>query len=84
MEDIKECITDVWKEKFMPTKASAEPHVDAKKEFGSAKSLKRKSIRKDMKKAKGHIVRASTCHLKMLIMEVGMHWQACDDLKPKH
>ena len=83
MEDIEEYVTDTWKDKDMPTKVSTEPPADATDKVGTAKALKQKSFRKDMKKAKAHMVRVSKDYLKRLIMEADTPYQAYAALKTK-
>ena len=58
--------------------------ADAVDEVGTANSLKQKEFRKETKKAKAHMVRASNDYLKRLIMEVDTPYQACNDLKTKN
>ena len=53
----------------MPTKVSTESPSYAKDTGDETKTLKKKLIRKDMKKAKAHIVRASKDYPRRLIME---------------
>jgi len=84
MEDIEEYVTEAWKGRDMPTKESAEPPADTTDTEGTAKALKQKRIRKDMKKGKAHMVQESKDYPKRLIMEADTPYKAHTALKTKY
>ena len=80
MEDIEEYVTNAYKGNDMPSKEETIP-VDTNdaNEIDMCKKLK--IVRKEMKKAKAHMVRVTKDFPKRLVMEAETPYEAYDGVK---
>ena len=85
MNDLEEYATDEWKGKDMPTKAST-VLLDTDKGDSDKVTLatENKLVRKEMKKAKAHMVRVTKEYPKRLVMDATTPYEAYIALKTKY
>ena len=69
MDDIEEYVTDAWSGKPMPTKVETEYDENETNKKTIELAKKNKVVRKEMKKAKAHMVKVTKEYPKRLIME---------------
>ena len=78
MDDMKEYATDSYKKVTMPTKADTEYDDDDDEKDNKVieKAKKNKLIRKEMKKAKAHMVKVTKGYANRLVMEAEMPYKS--------
>ena len=82
MEDLEEYLTIEYKDFVIPTKESGETDSVSTTEIELAK--KNKLVRKEMKKAKAHMVKVTKDFPKRLVMEATTPYEAYAALKTKY
>ena len=82
MDDIEEYVTEEYKDVDMPDKDSAD--TEGKVGDDLATAIKDKRIRKEMKKAKAHMVRVSKGYPQRLALEASTPYKAYKALKEKY
>ena len=85
MNDLEGYTTEDWKGKDMPTKASTIlPDVEKSDTAKTTLAAENKLVRKEMKKAKSHMVRVSKDYPKCLVMDAETPYEAYVALKTKY
>ena len=86
MNDLEEYVTDEWKDKDMPTKISADlTRIKDKTKLDEVATCdKNKLYRKEMKKAKAHMVKVTKGYAKRLVMDAKTPYEAYSALKKKY
>ena len=84
MDDIEEYVTDAWSSVPMPSKLATEYDDDEADKKVIYLAKKNKIIRKEMKKAKAHMVKVTKEYPKRLIMEADTPYEARMALKNKY
>ena len=86
MNDLEEYVTDDWKDIDMPTKLSADlTQIKDKTKLDEVAACdKNKLYRKEMKKAKAHMVKVTKGYAKRLVMDASTPYEAYAALKKKY
>ena len=86
MNDLEEYVTDDWKDIDMPTKLSADlTQIKDKTKLDEVAACdKNKLYRKEMKKAKAHMVKVTKGYAKRLVMDASTPYEAHSALKKKY
>ena len=83
MEDLEEYVSEDYKGEDMPTKESTIP-TDDTKDVDVAEAKTNKRVRKEMKKAKAHMVRVTKDFARRLVMNADTPYKAYEELKKKY